>query len=129
MTAATVEPAFNVFGTSIADLFEPNLATIPQVIAIKDDTIRFSALNKAALNGAYTWKVYTKFGSEQDQQGAWKFNSNQSQIIFTSTSGTETIFDIVSLESNKMTVKSKMANPIDPADRTEYKVTSTFKAK
>ena len=129
MTAGTVNPAFPYMGFSVDNLFLPTLSGISQVKAIKDDTIRFAASNKTALNGTYTRKVYTTYGSEKDEAGTWKFNADQTQIIFTSSNSEETTFDLISIEAKKMVAKTKMGNPIDAADKAIYTVTATFSAK
>lgn len=98
-TALTIDPAINIGGTLITDLW----SQIPG--CSKDDIQKFES------NGIYTFDEGATKCSTNDPQtttGTWSFNSDETVVSVTTTgaNGTETLsYTIVSIESNKVVSK------------------------
>lgn len=98
-TAMTIDPAINIGGTPITDLW----GQVPA--CSKDDIQKFES------NGVYTFDEGTTKCSTNDPQtttGTWSFNSDETVVSVTTTgaNGTETYsYTIVSLDSDKLVAK------------------------
>ena len=98
-------------------------------ICFKDDTLKLTASNTANPNGDYTRKVVTACNGEKDDSGTWKLNTDQTQIIFTSKTGTETTNKILELTSTTLRVETPFTNPLNAIDSKIYTATITLTAK
>ncbi|MHC1707713.1 MAG: DUF5004 domain-containing protein [Bacteroidales bacterium] len=95
-TSMTIDPAVNLGGTLITDLW----SQLP--VCVKDDIQKFES------DGVYTFDEGATKCSTNDPQtttGTWSFNSDETILSVTTTGagGTETLsYTIVSLDSDKM---------------------------
>lgn len=136
MTAGTVSPALIVEfppfvpRTEITDLFAiSNPLADAGSTCIKDDTLKLNALSVANTSGSYTRIVASDCNGEKDETGNWSFNADQTQIIFTTKSGSVTTNKILELTASKLKVESTLANPIDNKDTKLYTATITLSPK
>ena len=136
MSAGIISPALIVNnpldGTKveISDLYKiTNPVAALYSECIKDDILKMSATNTTNTNGDYTREVKSACNGEVDDSGTWKFNTDQTQIIFTSKTGSVTTNKVLELTANTLKVETPFTNPLDATDKKAYTATLTFTAK
>ncbi len=114
MTAETISPAMNVNGTLITDLYSQTAS------CTKDDIGKFNS------NGTYTLEEGLTKCNVNDPQvfetGTWTFNSNETILVMTSSTGSITNGNIQELTANKLILTEE-----ETYNSINYTLTLTYK--